>query len=109
MVDNLNIMWVRDCFEEAFVTLVKNIGREEARSEVALNKRKWIPVPVGDSVSRAVSPHLVVKVRVRYKQGEEKICLFRSLASAFHHLGQEHTGSVLASVAKKYANVPADE
>ncbi len=109
MVDKLNIMWVRDCFEEAFVTLVKNIGREETRSEVALNKRKWIPVPVGDSSSRAVSPHLVVNVRVRYEQGEGKTCLLRSLASAFHHLGQKHTGSVLASVAKKYANVPADE
>jgi hypothetical protein len=36
-----------------------------------------------------------------------KTCLFCSLASAFHHLGRKHTGSVLASMAKQLCNLPA--
>ena len=52
---------------------------------------------------------LVADVRVQYQQGDVKTCLFRSLASAFHHLGRKHTGSVLASMAKKLCNLPAQE
>jgi hypothetical protein len=37
-----------------------------------------------------------------------KTCL-PSLASAFHHLGQKHIGSVLASMAKKLCDLPAEE
>ena len=109
MVDKLTILWVRDWFEELFVTLVKTIGREETTSEVDIKRRKWIPVPIGDSSSREVSPHLIVNVRVQYQQGEDKTCLFTSLASAFHHVGQKHTGLVLASIAKETENLPADE
>ncbi len=109
MVDELNIIWVRDCFEEPFLTLVKNIGKEETQKDVELKHRKWIPVPIGDSYNREVSSDLVVDVRVHYQQGDVKTCLFRSLASAFHHLGQKQTGNVLASFAKKYCNLPAGE
>jgi hypothetical protein len=89
--------------------LVKNIGKEETQKDVLLKHRKWIPVPIGDSYNREVSPDLVVDVRVHYQQGDVKTCLFRSLASAFHHLGQKQTGNVLASVAMKYCNLPAGE
>jgi hypothetical protein len=51
----------------------------------------------------------VADVRVQYQQGDVKTCLFRSLASLFHHLGRKHTGSVLASMAKKLCNLPAQE
>jgi hypothetical protein len=89
--------------------LVKTIGREETNSEVDINRRKWIPVPIGDSSSQNVPPHLIVNVRVQYQQGEDKTCLLTSLASAFHHVGQKHTGLVLASIAKETENLPADE
>jgi hypothetical protein len=109
LVDHLNPMWVRDCFEEPFVTLVKKIGNEETKSEVVLAKRKWIPVPIGNTSNRQVTPDVVVDVKVQYQQGEVKSCLFRSLASAFHHLGRKHTGSVLASIARKNEHLSADK
>ena len=109
IVDELNHMWVRDVFAEPFVALVKKIGKEETETNVLLNHRKWFPVPLGDSNSREVSPSLVVDVRVHYKQGAAQTCLFRSLASAFHHLGRKDTGSALASMAKKFCSLPAEE
>jgi hypothetical protein len=109
MVNELNHMWVRDVFAESFLTLVKKIGKEETQSDGLVIHRKWIPVPVGESSNREVTRDLVVDVRVQYQQGDVKTCLFRSLASAFHHLGRKHTGSVLASMAKKLCNLPAQE
>jgi hypothetical protein len=64
---------------------------------------------VGESSNQEVTRDLVANVRVQYQQGDVKTCLFCSLASAFHHLGQKHTGSVLASMAKKLCNLPAQE
>jgi hypothetical protein len=109
MVNELNHMWVRDVFAKAFLTLVKNIGKEETQSDVLVIHRKWIPVPVGESSNREVTRDLVANVRVQYQQGDVKTCLFRSLAFAFYHLGRKHTGSVLASMAKKLCNLPAQE
>jgi hypothetical protein len=54
-----------------------------------------------------VTRDLVADVPVQYQQGDVKTCLFCSLASTFHHLGRKHTGSVLASMAKKLCNLPA--
>jgi hypothetical protein len=107
MVNELNHMWVRDVFVEPFFTLVKKIGKEETQSDVLVIHRKWIPVPVGESSNQEATRDLVANVRVQYQQGDVKTCLFRSLASAFHHLGRKHTGSVLASMAKKLCNLPA--
>jgi hypothetical protein len=50
-----------------------------------------------------------VNVKVHYQQGEHKTCLFRALASAFHHIGSTHTGSVLASIAKKHEHLSGEE
>jgi hypothetical protein len=109
LVDQLNPMWVRLCFEERFVTLVKRIGCDETKANILLKNRKWIPVPVGDCSDRPITSNLQLDVKVHYQQGDRRTCLFRSLASAFHHLGQKHTGSVLASIAKKNENMSADE
>jgi hypothetical protein len=83
MVNKLNHMWVRDVFTQPFLTLVKNIGKEETQSDVLVIHRKWIPVPVGESSNREVTRDLVADVQVQYQQGDVKTCLFRSLASAF--------------------------
>jgi hypothetical protein len=91
MVNELTHMWVRDVFAEPFLTLVENIGKEETQSDVLVIHRKWIPVPVGESSNQEVTRDLVDDVRVQYKQGDVRTCLFRSLASAFHHLGRKHT------------------
>jgi hypothetical protein len=99
MVNELNHMWVRDAFAEPFLTLVNFFGKEETQSDVLVIHRKWIPVPVGESSNREVTRDLVADIRVQYQQGDVKTCLFRSLASAFHHLGRKHSRSVLASMA----------
>jgi hypothetical protein len=99
--DKLNYLWVRDCFDERFVSLVKEVGIDETKRGILLKNRKWIPVPIGDSSTRCVSQDLEVEVKVHYQQGEHSTCLFRALASAFHHIGCTHTGSVLASISKK--------
>jgi hypothetical protein len=70
---------------------------------------KWIPVPIREINIQEVSSDLLVDIRVKYQEGDMKTCLFCSLASTFHHLGQKHTGSVLASMAKKLCNLPAEE
>jgi hypothetical protein len=49
MVNELNHMWVRDVFTKSFLTLVKQIGKEETQSDVLVIHCKWIPVPVGES------------------------------------------------------------
>jgi hypothetical protein len=65
-VDQLNHIWVRDCFEENFVTLVKDIGKEETSGGIPLNNHKWVPVPIGDAISQVLTPNLEVDVRVHY-------------------------------------------
>jgi hypothetical protein len=109
IVNEWNHMWVRHVFAEPFLTLVKNIGKEETQSDVLVLHRKWIPVPVGESSNREVTRDLVADVQVQYQQGDVKTCLFHSLASAFHHLGRKHTGSMLASMAKKLCNLPVQK
>jgi hypothetical protein len=89
---------------------VKTIGKEDTRLNVLVMHRKWIPVPIDDSSIQEIP--LILSSTLEYStnsRGEVKACLFRSLASAFHHLGQRHTGSVLASMAKKFCNFPAEE
>jgi hypothetical protein len=109
MVDKLNYIWVRDVFAEPFLTLVKQIGKEETQSDVLVIHHNWIPGPVGESSNREVTCDVVANIRVQYQQGDVKSCLFCSLASALHHLGQKYTGSVLASMTKKLCNFPAQK
>jgi hypothetical protein len=60
MVDELNHMWVRDIFAEPCLTLVKKSDKEETHSDVLVMHHKCIPVPIGDSSIREVSPDLIV-------------------------------------------------
>jgi hypothetical protein len=76
MVNQLNHMWFRDVFAEPFLTLVKNIGKEETQSDVLVIHRKWLPVPVGKNSNREITRDLVVDLRVQYQQGDVKTCLF---------------------------------
>jgi hypothetical protein len=92
-----------------FLPWSKKNCKEETHSDVLVMHCKWIPIPISDSSNQEVSPDLVVNVLVQYQQGEAETCLFCSLASAFHHLGQKHTGSMLASMAKKFCNFLAEE
>jgi hypothetical protein len=108
MLDKLNHIWVSDVFEEPFLTLVKQIGKEETQSNVLVVHGKRIIVPVGESSNREVACDLVAGVQVQYQHADNKTCLFCSLASAFHYLGRNHTGSVLASMARKLCNFPAE-
>ena len=62
MVNELNHMWVRDVFAEPFLTLVKNIGKEETQSDVLVIHRKWITIPVGGSSNRGLTRDLVANV-----------------------------------------------
>ena len=95
-------------FWRTFSYFGKKNGKEETQSNVLVVHRKWIPVPVSESSNQEVACELVAGVRVQYQQAEDKTCLFHSLASAFHYLGQKHTGSVLASMARKLCNLPAE-
>jgi hypothetical protein len=52
-------------------------------------------------VTRDLDPALELNVPVHYQQGVCKTCLFWSFTLALHYIGQEHTGSILASIAKK--------
>lgn len=89
------------------VDKLNHIDMEDTWSDVSVIHRKLIPIPIGDSSIQNVSPDLVVDVQVHHQQGEVKGFLFWSLASAFHHLRQKHTGSALASMAKKFCNLLA--
>jgi hypothetical protein len=60
MVNELNHMCVWYCFEEPFLTLVKQIGKKETQSYVLVIHRKWIPVPIGDSSIQDPSPILLL-------------------------------------------------
>jgi hypothetical protein len=62
MVNELNHMWVRDVLAEPFLTLVKNIGKEETQSDVLVIHRKWITIPVGGSSNRGLTRDLVANV-----------------------------------------------
>jgi hypothetical protein len=62
MVDKMNHMWVSDVFQEPFLTLVKIGGKEETQSKVLVMHRKWIPIPVGESINQEVACDLVTSV-----------------------------------------------
>ncbi len=54
---------------------------------------------------RHLEPALELNIPVHYQQGDFETCMFWSFALALHYIGQKHTGSVLASMAKKNENL----
>jgi hypothetical protein len=72
---------------------------------------KWIYVPVGDAREEDDKPpsDLVTKIPVQYTQKNRDTCLFKSLASALHHMNKKQIASVISSMAMKYMYAPLDE
>jgi hypothetical protein len=71
---------------------------------------KWIYVPVGDARQDEKPPSdLVMKFPVHYTQKNHDTCLFKSVASALHHLNKKQIASVVSSMAMKYMYTPVDE
>jgi hypothetical protein len=64
---------------------------------------KWIYVPVGDTRQDKKPPSdLVTKFPVHYTQKNNDTCLFKSVASALHHLNKKQIASVVSSMATKH-------
>jgi hypothetical protein len=71
---------------------------------------KWIHVPVGDAHEDNKPPSgLVTKFPVHYTQKNHGTCLFKSVASALHHLNKNQIASVISSMATKYMYAPIDD
>jgi hypothetical protein len=71
---------------------------------------KWIYVPVGDAQQDEKPPSdLVTKFPVHYTQKNHDTCLFKSAASALHHLNKKQIASVVSSMAMKYMYTPVDK
>jgi hypothetical protein len=71
---------------------------------------KWIYVPVGDArQDEEPSSDLVTKFPVHYTQKNHDTCLFKSVASALHHLNKKQIASVVSSMATKYMYTPVDK
>ena len=69
-----------------------------------------IYIPVGDAREDDQAPsELVTKVPVHYTQKNHDTCLFKSVASAMHHLNKQQVASVISSTATKYMYAPLDE
>jgi hypothetical protein len=71
---------------------------------------KWIYVLVGDArEDEKPSSDLVMKFPAHYTQKNHDTCLFKSVASALHHLNKKQIASVVSSMAMKYMYTPVDE
>jgi hypothetical protein len=71
---------------------------------------KLIYVPVGDArQDENPTSDLVTNFPVHYTQKNHHTCLFKSVASALHHLNKKQIASVVSSMATKYMYTPVDE
>jgi hypothetical protein len=71
---------------------------------------KWIHVPVGDARQDEKPPSdLVTKFPVHYTQKNHDTCLFKSVASALHHLNKKQIASAVSSMAMRYMYTPVDK
>jgi transposase-like protein len=52
---------------------------------------------------------LVTKFPAHYTQKNHDTCIFKSVASALHHLNKKQTASVISSISTKYRYAPVDE
>jgi hypothetical protein len=73
-------------------------------------KGKWIHVPVGEARVEARAPtEITIDVRVQYPQNHHETCLFKSVASAMHHLAKNKLASALSLVATKFVEIPVTD
>jgi hypothetical protein len=71
---------------------------------------KWIYVQVGDARQDKKPPSdLVTKFPVHYTQKNHNTCLFKSVASAMHHLNKKQIASDVSSMATKYMYTSVDK
>jgi hypothetical protein len=100
LLKRLNPAWMGQRFDAKFLKMVRT----------ASSKAEWIYVPVGDARQDGRPPsHLVAKFLVHYTQKNHDTCLFKSVASALHHLNKKQIASVVSSMATKYMYTPVDK
>ena len=104
VVTLLSPKWVKDVFAPKYVDMVERAGR------LVPTKLIWIDVPVGNArLDEAPSTIISAAVKMKYRQNDKSSCLFKSCASAFHHVNHKPTGNAISSVALKYNDYPAKE
>jgi hypothetical protein len=104
LVERLNPAWMRERFSSKFLQLVRTASQRK------LTKDKWIHVPAGEArVGIVAPPNVITDVSVWYPQNHRQTCLFKSVASALHHLNKRYLASILSSIATKYVEKPVDE
>jgi hypothetical protein len=104
LLEGLNPIWMGQRFDAKFLRMV------QTASSRAGFYMKWIYVPVGDARQDEKPPSdLVTKFTVHYTQKNHDTCLFKSVASALHHLNKKQIASVLSFMATKYMYTPVDE
>jgi hypothetical protein len=104
LLERLNPQWMGERFDPKFLRMVRT-----ALSRAGFYM-KWIYVPVGDPRQDEKPPSdLVTKFPVHYTQKNHDTCLFKSVASALHHLNKKQIASFVSSTAMKYMYTPVDE
>jgi hypothetical protein len=104
LLERLNPMWMGQRFDPKFFRMVRTA------SSRAGFYMKWIYVPVGGAQQDEKPPSdLVTKFPVHSTQKNHDTCLFKSVASALHHLNKKQIASVVSSMATKYMYTPVDE
>jgi hypothetical protein len=104
LLKRLNPAWMGQWFNAKFLKMVRTA------SSRAGFYTKWIYVPVGDARQDGKPPsNLVTQFPVHYTQKNHDTCLFKSVASALHHLNKKQIASVVSSMATKYMYTPVDE
>jgi hypothetical protein len=102
LLEHLNPVWMGQQFDVKFLRMVPTA------SSRAGFYMKWIYVPVGDARQDKKPPSgLVTKFPVHYTQKNHDTCIFKSVASALHHLNKKQIASVVSSMATKYMHTPA--
>jgi hypothetical protein len=108
LLERLNPIWMGQRFNPKFLRMVRTVS---SRAGFHI---KWIDVPVGDTRQDEKPPSdLITKFPVHYTQKNHDTChdtcLFKSVASALHHLNKKQIASVISSMATKYMYTPVDE
>jgi hypothetical protein len=105
LLRRLNPDWMAERFDAKFLRMVRTASSRRGAY------MKWIYVPVGDAREEddKAPSDLVTTIPVQYTQKNRDTCLFKSLASALHHLKKKQVASVISSMATKYMYAPLDE
>jgi hypothetical protein len=91
LLDLINPNWVCWCFDQHFCYFVMRVGvRQWRHCKGDTSKMSWVPVPLGASrTGGGVEKLMVERVPIKYRQFEEELCSFMSLASALHYCASE--------------------